>query len=118
MATHSEITEALRDFVEQYNSNKQLRKMNRKWTRVIQIRATDIDSAHTLKVSNGEIKEIEDRETETPDVIVSAESETLCDMFWGDLNPSEKYLAGEIKVKGPSEDIMRIDVISTFIWGD
>jgi putative sterol carrier protein len=54
----------------------------------------------------------------TPDIIVTTRSENLCDMFWGDLNPSQKYLAGEIKVKATQEDIMRLDAITMIIWPD
>jgi len=50
--------------------------------------------------------------------VVTSESETFCDMFWGDLNPVQKYLRGEIKVKGSQEDVMRLDAISYVIWPD
>ena len=49
---------------------------------------------------------------------VTAKSEVLCDMFWGDLNPNSKYLAGEIRVKASQEDIMRLDAITMVIWPD
>jgi hypothetical protein len=39
-------------------------------------------------------------------------------MFWGDLNPSQKYLDGLIKVKATQEDIMRLDAITMIIWPD
>jgi hypothetical protein len=39
-------------------------------------------------------------------------------MFWGDLNPVQKYLRGEIAVKGSQEDVMRLDAISYVIWPD
>ena len=35
-----------------------------------------------------------------PDVVVTGRSEDFCDMFWGDLNPSEKYMSGEITLAG------------------
>jgi hypothetical protein len=37
-------------------------------------------------------------------------------MFWGDLNPTQKYLSGELQIKGSQEDIMRLDAISAVIW--
>ena len=37
-------------------------------------------------------------------------------MFWGDLNSVQKYLRGEIVVKGSQEDVMRLDAISYVIW--
>ena len=54
----------------------------------------------------------------TPDIVVTTDSETFCDMFWGDLNPVQKYLRGEITVKGSQEDVMRLDAISFVIWPD
>ncbi|MBW2364618.1 MAG: SCP2 sterol-binding domain-containing protein, partial [Deltaproteobacteria bacterium] len=64
----------------------------------------------------GEITKIENEAQGTPDVIIEGTSEDLCDMFWGDINPTQKYLKGEIKVKGSQEDIMRIDAITAIIW--
>ena len=49
---------------------------------------------------------------------MTTHSETFCDMFWGDLNPVQKYLRGEITVKGSQEDVMRLDAISYVIWPD
>jgi len=53
-----------------------------------------------------------------PDIVVSTVSENLCDMFWGDLNPSQKYLAGDIRVKASQEDVVRLDAITMIIWPD
>jgi hypothetical protein len=39
-------------------------------------------------------------------------------MFWGDLNPSEKYMSGEIKLAGSGEDVMRLDAISMVAFLD
>jgi putative sterol carrier protein len=69
-----------------------------------------------MTVVEGEIVK-NGRETEgMPDVVIETDSETLCDMFWGDINPTQKYLKGEIKVKGSQEDVMRIDAITAVIW--
>ncbi len=49
---------------------------------------------------------------------MSTTSEDLCNMFWGDLNPSQKYLQGEIRVKASQEDVVRLDAITMIIWPD
>ena len=118
MATQAEITEALLDFQIQCNENERLRKMQRDWTKVIHMVAADAESQHTMTVVKGETTKVEEGLHGTPDVIVNADSETMCDMFWGDLNPSQKYMRGEIKVKASQEDIMRIDAINMIIWPD
>ena len=116
MATADEIMEALEDFKEQCNGNKRLRRMQRDWSKVLHYRASDTGDAFTMTVVEGEIVK-NGRETEgMPDVVIETDSETLCDMFWGDINPTQKYLKGEIKVKGSQEDVMRIDAITAVIW--
>lgn len=116
MADADEIMEALLDFQKQCNDNKRLRRMQRDWTKTLHYVATDTGDAFTMTVAAGETTGVmKDRQGE-PDVIVETDSETMCDMFWGDINPTQKYLRGEIKVKASQEDVMRIDAITAVIW--
>jgi putative sterol carrier protein len=116
MATSEEIMEALADFKEQCNSNKRLRRMQRDWSKIIHYKAIDTGDAFTSTVVEGELLKNEAGTNGIPDVVVECDSETMCDMFWGDINPTQKYLRGEIKVKGSQEDVMRIDAITAIIW--
>ncbi len=116
MATADEIMEALEDFKEQCNNNKRLRRMQRDWSKVLHYEASDTGDSFTMTVVEGEIIKIERGKQGTPDVVIETDSETLCDMFWGDVNPTQKYLKGEIRVKGSQEDVMRIDAITAVIW--
>ncbi len=116
MATSDEIMEALADFQEQCNGNQRLRRMQRDWTKVLHFKASDTGDAFTQTVEAGEIISNRTGAQGTPDVVITADSETLCDMFWGDINPTQKYLRGEIKVQGSQEDVMRIDAITAIIW--
>ena len=116
MATSDEIMEALADFKEQCNGNKRLRRMQRDWTKVLHYAAVDTGDKFTMTVKEGEVLSNENGAAGIPDVIIEGGSETLCNMFWGDINPTQMYLKGEIKVKGTQEDIMRIDAITAIIW--
>lgn len=116
MATSEEIMEALADFREQCNNNKRLRRMQRDWSKVIHYKAIDTGDSFTSTVKEGELVKNETGAVGIPDVVVECDSETMCDMFWGDINPTQKYLRGEIKVKGSQEDVMRIDAITAIIW--
>ncbi|GBD93890.1 hypothetical protein BMS3Abin05_01485 [bacterium BMS3Abin05] len=116
MATKKEILEALADYQINCNNNKRLRKMQRNWTRKLNFVAEDTGDVFSMEVVNGEITSFKPDPIEDPDIIVTSTSENLCDMFWGDLNPSQKYLQGEIRVKASQEDILRLDAISMIIW--
>jgi len=118
VATSQEILEALADYQVQCNDNKRLRKMQRDWSKLLHFVADDTGDSFTMNVVKGEIVSYEAGVSGTPDIVVTTRSEYLCDMFWGDLNPSQKYLQGEIRVKASQEDIMRLDAITMIIWPD
>ncbi|WP_027364133.1 SCP2 sterol-binding domain-containing protein [Desulfotruncus alcoholivorax] len=117
MATHHEITESLKAFQEGYNNNKKLKIMNRDWNRIILIEATDVDSKHTIILQDGEIS-ITEGISKTPNLVVTSDSETLADLFYGDITPTEPYMNGTLVLKGSEDDIVRLDFISLMIWGE
>lgn len=116
MADWDELTDALEEYTSTCNANERLRKMQRDWTRLLHFVCSDTSDTFTMVVERGEITSTSHGHEGIPDIIVTTTSETFCDMFWGDLNPVQKYLRGEIKVKGSQEDVMRLDAISYVIW--
>ena len=118
MAEWDEIAEALGDYTISCNENTRLRKMQRDWTRVLHFICSDTGVTFTMDVDRGEIVATLAGHAGVPDIVVTTTSETFCDMFWGDLNPVQKYLRGEIAVKGSQEDVLRLDAISYIIWPD
>ena len=117
MATHEEITGSLKAFTENYSKNERLKVMNRDWDRVVVIRATDVDSLHTLSLHEGMIS-LREGTTDNPDLTVISDSETLADIFYGDITPTEPYNNGTLKIMGSEDDIIRLDFISLMIWGE
>ena len=118
MATSEDILAALTDYQVQCNNNKRLRRMQRDWSRLLHFHADDTGDWFTMNCINGEIVSFQAGAEGTPDIIVTTLSENICDMFRGDLNPSQKYLQGEIRVKATQEDIVRLDAITMIIWPD
>ncbi len=118
MATWEELDEALADYTATCNANERLRRMQKDWSRVLHFRCSDTDDTFTMEVDRGEIVAVKPGHQGVPDIVVTTGSETFCDMFWGDLNPVQKYLRGEIAVQGSQEDVMRLDAISYVIWPD
>lgn len=116
MAKAQEVLEAMQEYAKLSNANSRLKKMNRDWSKTIQFHANDLKQDFTMIVKTGEVMETRaGLPTSPPDIVISATSEIFCDMFWGDLNPTQKYLTGELQVKGSQEDIMRLDAISAVI---
>ena len=115
MADWQELSEALADYTVSCNGNERLRRMQRDWSRILHFVCSDTDQTFTMDVDHGEIIGVREGHVGVPDIVVTTSSETFCDMFWGDLNPVQKYLRGEIVVKGSQEDVMRLDAISYVI---
>lgn len=118
MATHDEIAEAYADWRTRCNDNERLKRMLRGWDRVVHLVVTDTGDAFTIEVRDTVLSELADGHVGQPDLKVSATSEDFADMFWGDLNPSEKYMSGEIVLAGSQEDVMRIDAMSMVVFLD
>jgi putative sterol carrier protein len=118
VAQWEEVAEALADYTLSCNGNDRLRKMQRDWSRTLHFICSDTGTVFSMLVDRGEILATPEGHQGTPDIVVTTDSETFCDMFWGDLNPVQKYLRGEITVKGSQEDVMRLDAISFVIWPD
>ena len=118
MATAAEVRAGLDDYRQRCNDNARLRKMLRSWTRLVHFTATDTGDVFSVTIDKGEITDVQEGAAGTPDLVISATSEDLTDMFWGDLNPAAKYLTGEIAVKGSADDVMRVDAMASLIWVD
>ena len=117
MATHTEITESLKVFEENYNGNDRLKIMNKDWDRVVVVKATDVTSEHTITVREGVASLVEGAAT-AADLTVISDSETLADIFYGDITPTEPYNNGTLRIIGQEDDILRLDFISLMIWGE
>jgi putative sterol carrier protein len=118
MATAEEICEALADYRERCNANAKLTKMLRTWSRRIHFCAVDTADNFTVVIESGRIVLHSQGAAGEPDLVIAGTSEDLCDMLWGDLNPVQKYLTGEITVQGSADDVMRVDAMVSLIWTD
>jgi putative sterol carrier protein len=118
VADRTEVAEAYADWRERCNGNERLRRMLRGWDRVVHLVATDTGDRFTVQVRDQTLSALADGTDEVADLIVTATSEDFADMFWGDLNPSEKYMSGEITLAGAQEDVMRLDAMSMVAFLD
>ena len=118
MATAEEIVEAYAEWQARSNANERLRKMVRGWDRVIVIDTSDTEERFTITVADALLEDIVVGAPDVVDLVVTGTSEDFCDMFWGDLNPSEKYTSGEIVIHGAQADVMRLDAISMVAFLD
>ncbi|HAM01930.1 MAG TPA: sterol carrier protein [Acidimicrobiaceae bacterium] len=118
MATTEEIAEAFAEWRQRCNANDRLKRMLRGWDRVVHLRTSDSSEQFTIEVRDQSIGPLGMGASGEPDMVVTATSEDFADLFWGDLNPSEKYMSGEIVLAGSQEDVMRLDAMSMVAFLD
>jgi putative sterol carrier protein len=118
MASQEEILDALVDYATRCNANLRLRRMLQGWTRLVHFHTLDGDASFAVRIDSGEIVDTCAGASGEPDLVVTATSEDLCDLFWGDLNPTEKYLNGDIVIRGAAADVIRIDAMASVLWAD
>ncbi|HTT86731.1 MAG TPA: SCP2 sterol-binding domain-containing protein [Acidimicrobiales bacterium] len=118
MAGRDEIFEAYADWRERCNANERLRRMLRGWDRVVHLVARDTGDRFTVVVREQTLAELVEGTDAVADLVVTAASEDFADLFWGDLNPSEKYMSGQITLAGSQDDVMRLDAMSMVAFLD
>ncbi len=118
MASTEELLEAYAEWRTRSNANPRLTKMLKGWDRVIHFITTDTGQGYTMRVEGQQLSELAVDHEGQPDVVVTGSSEDFCDMYWGDLNPSEMYMSGVITLAGSQQDVMRIDAISMVAFLD
>ena len=118
MADADEITEAYADWQARCNANSRLAKMLRGWDRVVHLTCSDTGDRFTIAVEDSVLAELRQGAVGDPDLVVTATSEDFADLFWGDLDPSDKYVSGEIVLAGSSEDVLRLDAMSMVAFLD
>ncbi len=117
MATRQELHDALLNFQSLYNENAQLGQMNRDWNRVVLVKATDTGDAFTIVTKDGGLT-VTDGAPASHVMEISSDSETLTNLFWGEIGPTEPYMNGTLKVKGTEADVLRLDFVTAMIWGE
>jgi putative sterol carrier protein len=117
MATHQEMHDSLLNFQELHNENAQLQKMNKDWNRTMLVQTTDTNDLFTIDLQNGVVT-IAEGAPQAYQMALIADSETLCNLFFGEIGPTQPYMDGTLKVKGTEEDVLRLDFVTAMIWGE
>jgi putative sterol carrier protein len=115
MATAEDITDSLVSFAQSCKENERLTAMIRDWNRTLHIQATDIGTSHTLITSEGHVL-AEQGAPSFPDLTIQSDSDTLSEIFYGELSPNEPYNDGTLRIKGAEEDIVRLDFVIAMLW--
>jgi putative sterol carrier protein len=117
MTAIQESLSAANDFKSKMNENKRVRKLLKRWSPLIHFDTKDSDVRITFEIRQGEVASVDEGHIGDPDLVVTFPTvQDLTDMFVGRLDPTPKYLSGEILVKGHQADVIKLDAITMIIW--
>lgn len=119
MNSIQECLDSANAFKDKMNDHKKIRKLLKRWSPRIHFETAGSDAKITFEISEGMVGEVSEGHIGDPDLVVTfPTTKDLNDMFRGDLDPTPKYLSGEILVKGHQADVIKLDAITMIIWPD
>jgi len=102
---------ALGCFLRAYQAQPALMDEQRGWSPVIALAATDADARAAVTLADGLVVTVGAAGPATLEI--SGELQTLCDVLELRRDPNEPYLFGELVVRGPEADFLRLDYIAS-----
>ncbi len=115
MASAVELQDSLQSFAQSCNENARLMAMIKDWNRVMHIHATDLSVDATLTTCDGAVT-TEPSAPASADLVLQADSDTLTQIFYGELSPNDPYNDGTLRIQGPESDIVRLDFVIAMLW--
>ena len=110
-ALRGPLASAAEYFIGVYNAREDLIADQRGWTRTITIAASDTGESVTIRAIDGRLSEALGA-AQTPDVVITSDNATLCEVLALRMSPNEPYVFGELTVRGAEADFLRIDYIA------
>ena len=96
--------------------NERLLVMNRDWFRTVAVKPEQGEPVW-VRYDGGPVSVL-DEPSAAADLEVEGPASVLLDVFSGRIAPTEPYMAGDLRVSGSQDDMMRLDIITLLIWGE
>lgn len=111
----------LRDFQSRFNANPRAAKLAAGWDRHLLVDPTDGGARYTLDVTDARVSDVREGDCGTAGderlITMSAEEDTLIDIFSGGYNPSTALIDGQLEVYSDSRDKVKLEALAMVIWG-
>ncbi len=108
--------DSLSNYMKLLNNTPKIKQVLKTWSPVIHFEAKDNNSKLTLIFEQGTAISCNIGHEKKADLAIIGTSDDFHDLFHGNLNPTEKYMNGDITVKGSQMDIIKLDAISMVLW--
>jgi len=114
MTAAGELERALGTFLRAYEAQPALVAEQRGWSPVISLVATDAEARVSVALADGHVTHLGfGHASDAVTLEITGALETLCDVLELRRDPNEPYLFGELVVRGPEADFLRLDYIAS-----
>jgi hypothetical protein len=103
---------ALEHFLRAYGARPDLAARQADWSPTIELRATDSAATVAFAFAEGHPRALRGPVV-SPTLVVSSDEQTLCEVLRLQRSPNEPYLFGELTVRGPEADFIRLDYLAS-----
>ncbi|HIH97588.1 MAG TPA: SCP2 sterol-binding domain-containing protein [Thermoplasmata archaeon] len=110
MATKEEVIKALEEVKAKFE-DPTLKKKFGTFTKNMQFTFSDLGTSFAFEIVNGEVKSMEEKEIEKPDISATTDSETFLGIANKSISSMHAYTSGKIKVKGAMTDLLKLQKI-------
>lgn len=108
----------LEDFRARCNDSQAVRKLIKRWDRIIEIQTLEeTQTSYFLRANSGVVDALTIEELGVPEMTVAASEDILRQVFCGAVNPARAHLDGELQVYGSQKDQLVLDSVVLLIWG-
>jgi hypothetical protein len=104
------LEQALGNFLRAYQARPALVDEQRGWSPVIALQATDADARASVTLNDGRVAS---GAAGPVTLEITGALQILCDILELRRDPNEPYLFGELVVRGPEADFLRLDYIAS-----
>lgn len=117
---YATLGDCLDEFRSTFNAHQSVKKLVKGWDRFIVVEAIDTESVLTMIVRDLLVTDIRagaHGEDDDNLIHLQASEHNLIRIFSGDYNPANALIDGELAVFSSEKDKVKLEAISTVIWG-
>ncbi len=121
--TEEKLATTVLNFQSRFNNHDRVKKLLKKWNRLIFLEATDTERKYTMIVSDQKMTDVEEGLMEDHSlnddtrIHLQADEEILIQIFSGEYNPATAHIDGALAVYSSDQDKVKLEAIAMVIWG-
>ena len=110
MASREEVMKGLERVKARFD-DPAIKEKFKDFTKKMQFSFTDLNTSFVMDIENGEVRSLEEKNIEKPDILVTTTSDIFLGILDKKVNPMTSYMTGKIKVKGAMGDLLKLQKI-------